>query len=99
MMRQFEKECKKAHLVKARKQKVMLMKSLEKKGVRLFTLREKFEEHFKSEIIIRGTVYPGVIFESHGRYYDVKNEKKNIRIYFEEETGRIEDEPLKREDN
>lgn len=52
------------------------MKSLEKKGVRLFTLREKFEEHFESEVLIRGTVFPGVVFESHGRFYDVKTEKR-----------------------
>ncbi len=97
MMRQFEKEGKKAHLAKARRQKLMLMKSLEKKGVRLFTLREKFEEHFESEIIVRGTVFPGVVFESHGRYHDIKAEKKSIRIFFNQETGRIEEEPLKKE--
>ncbi len=98
MMKKFEKEGAKSHLVKARKQKVLLMKSLEKKGVRLFTLREKFEEHFESEVLIRGTVFPGVVFESHGRFYDVKTEKKGIRIFFNRETGRIEDEPLNKED-
>ncbi len=98
MMKRFEKEGRSAHLMKARKQKFILMKSMEKKGVRLFTLREKFEEHFPSEISVRGTLYPGVIFESHGRYYDVKQEKKSLRIYFNQEKGRIEDVPLKKED-
>ncbi len=97
MMHRFEKEGKKSHVIKARKQKVLLMKSIEKKGVRLFTLKEKFEEHFPSEIRIRGTLYPGVVFESHGRFFEVKQEKKGVRIFFDEEKGHIVNEPLKKE--
>ncbi len=97
-MKKLEKEGEKSTLIKARKQKVMLMKSMEKKGVRLFALREKFEEHFESEIIIRGTLFPGVVFESHGRYYDVKTEKKGIRLFFNQENGRIEEQPLNKKD-
>ncbi len=97
MMHRFEKEGNKAYVVKARKQKVLLMKSIEKKGVRLFTLKEKFEEHFESEILVRGSLYPGVVFESHGRVFEVKKEQKSRRIFFNEEKGRIENEPLKQE--
>ncbi len=96
MMHKFEKEGEKNNLIKAGKQKVLLMKSMEKKGVRLFALREKFEEHFESEVIVRGTLYPGVTFESHGRYYETKREKKNIRLFFDQNDGRIVDEPLKK---
>ena len=94
IMHKFEKEGEKKNLIKAGKQKVLLMKSLEKKGVRLFALREKFEEHFESEIIVRGTLFPGVVFESHGRYYETKREKKNVRLFFDQNDGRIVDEPL-----
>ncbi len=97
MMHRFEKEGNQSQVIKARKQKVLLMKSIERKGVRLFTLKEKFEEHFPSEIRIRGTLYPGVVFESHGRFFEVKQEKKSIRMFFNEERGSIDTEPLKQE--
>ncbi len=97
LMNRFEKEEKQSHVMKARKQKVLLMKSIERKGVRLFTLKEKFEEHFPSEIRIRGTLYPGVVFESHGRFLEVKQEKKSIRIFFNQDRGSIDIEPLKQE--
>jgi len=99
MMNRFEKEGNKLHLTKARNQKVLLMKSIEKKGVRLFTLREKFEEHFDSEIIVRGTLFPGVIFESHDRYFEVKHEMKSVRLSFNRETGHIENSPLTKKDS
>ncbi len=99
MMHRFEKEENKAHLTKARNQKVLLMKSIEKKGVRLFTLREKFEEHFDSEIIVRGTLFPGVIFESHDRYFEVKHEMKSVRLSFNRETGHIENSSLIKKDS
>lgn len=84
-----------AHLSKdkinhLRKQKVFLMKKLEKKNMRLFLLREKFEEHAKSEIIVRKRVYPGVIFESHGRKLEIMNEESQCKIVFNSTTGQIE---------
>ncbi|QEN04843.1 DUF342 domain-containing protein [Thiospirochaeta perfilievii] len=76
-----------AHL---RKQKVFLMKKLEKKNMKLFLLREKFEEHSKSEIIIRSKLYPGVVFESHGRTLEILDESPACRVSFNSLTGQIE---------
>ncbi len=96
-MHQLEKEGSKAKLKNARLQKVKMMKIMEKRGVRLFTLRERFEEHFPSEIKVRGTLYPGVILESHGRYHEITSEKKNLIITFNLQTGKIEETPIKKE--
>lgn len=90
-MHKMEKQGDKQRLEKARKEKHKLMKILEKRGLRLFTLREKFEEHFPSEVQVRGTMYPGVVVESHGRYYEPKEEKKNITIVFNLESGQLEE--------
>jgi uncharacterized protein len=75
-------------------EKVSLIKLLEKRSHRLLTLREKFEEHFPSEIRIRGTVYPGVVLESHGRYFEVKQKKTRVVFFFDQERGHIQEKPL-----
>ncbi len=96
-MHQLEKEGNRIRLKNTRLQKVKLMKIMEKRGIRLFTLRERFEEHFPSEIKIRGTIFPGVMLESHGRYHEITSEKKNLIITFNLETGKIEETPIKKE--
>ncbi len=80
----------------ARSEKVKLMKMNEKLAMHLFTLREKFEEHHDSEICVRGSVFPGVVMESHGRYYEVKQKKSQVVYYFDRELGRIQEGPLKK---
>ncbi|MCX7655566.1 MAG: FapA family protein [Treponemataceae bacterium] len=75
-------------------EKVRLLKLLEKYGMKLFTLREKFEEHFPSEIRIRGNIFPGVVMESHGRYYEVKQRRSQVVFFFNRETGRIQEKSL-----
>ena len=77
-----------------RKKKVVLMKLLEKRGRKLIFLRDKFEVHFPSEVVIRGSVYPGVLIESHGRVYEVLEKKSAIRITFNVISGKIEEAPL-----
>jgi uncharacterized protein (DUF342 family) len=78
-----------ALLEKVRLEKVKLMKTLEQLNLKVFTLREKFEEHFDSEIRIRGTVYPGVVMESHNRYYEIIQPRSHVIFYFDRDTGRI----------
>ncbi|MEE8441598.1 MAG: flagellar assembly protein A [Spirochaetia bacterium] len=73
--------------------KLMMLKMLEKRGLRVFTLRERFEEHQESEIAVTGTLYPGVVFESHGRSLEITSEKKGVVITFNLERGRIEERP------
>jgi uncharacterized protein len=97
LMRQLEKEGITSKLKAARMQKLKFMKLMEKRGLRLFTLRERFEEHFDSEIKVRGTLYPGVILESHGRYHEITTEKKNLIITFNLQTGKIIETPIKKD--
>ncbi len=77
-----------------RGEKLTAMKTLEKRSVRIFSLRERFEEHYPSEVRIHGTIHAGVVFESHGRTLEIRDPKKKIRIVFNPETGRLEDKPL-----
>ncbi|MBN1797007.1 MAG: DUF342 domain-containing protein [Spirochaetales bacterium] len=77
-----------------REEKLQCLKLMEKHSQRLFLLREKFEEHYPSEVIVKGTVYPGVVIESHGRIYEVKEEKSMTAFVFNPRIGTIEIKPL-----
>ena len=77
-----------------RLEKVRMVKRLEQVNLRLFNLREKFEEHFESEVRSRGAVFPGVVIESHNRYYEVKQKRSGVVFYFDRGTGRIKEKPL-----
>ncbi|GHT77836.1 hypothetical protein FACS1894130_03430 [Spirochaetia bacterium] len=77
-----------------RTEKLKLMKMLEQLTMKVFTLQEKFEEHHESEIQIRGTLYPGVVMESHGRYYEIHHQRSRVIFYFDRDSGRIREKPL-----
>ncbi len=98
-MRNCEKEKDSQGLNRLRQEKVKLMKIMEKRGVRIFTLKERFEQHFPSEIIIRGEVFPGVVFESHGRTLDITKKEKSIKIIFNEESGFLEKVPYNQQED
>ena len=72
-----------------REQKVILLKSNTALGIKIFKLKENFESHIPSEIKITGTIYPGVILESHGRYYEVREPASHVIFTFEPKQGRI----------
>jgi uncharacterized protein len=91
-MRQLESDG--ASLDKIRQDKLKLVKLLEKRSLRIFEMREKFEEHFPAEIHVRGTVYPGVIIESHNRFHEVRQKKQKVAFVFDPQLGRIVDKPL-----
>ncbi|OHD82366.1 MAG: hypothetical protein A3J97_06665 [Spirochaetes bacterium RIFOXYC1_FULL_54_7] len=91
-MRQLESEG--ASLDKIRQDKLKLIKLLEKRSLRIFEMREKFEEHFPAEIHVRGTVFPGVIIESHNRYHEVRQKKQKVIFTFDPQLGRIVDRPM-----
>ncbi len=93
MMRELERTG--AGLDRIRQDKVKLIKLLEKRSARLFDFREKFEQHFPSEVRIRGTVWPGVILESHGRFFEVSSRKTSVVFSFDQSNGRIVERPLR----
>jgi len=75
-------------------EKIRLVKLLEQENLKVFSLREKFEEHFESEIRCRGTVFSGVVIESHNRYYEVQQKRNQVVFYFDRESGRIKEKPM-----
>ena len=95
-IKRYEKINDRVKLEAARNEKLRALKLMEKRSLHLFTLREKFEEHFPSEIKVRGTLFPGVIIESHGRHYEIKSPKKAIRISFDLQSGHIKEAPFQK---
>jgi uncharacterized protein (DUF342 family) len=83
-----------AGLDRARQDKVKLMKLLEKRTIRIFDLREKFESHVASEVRVRGVAYPGVILESHNRFFEIRSKKTKVAFSFDPGLGRIVERPL-----
>ena len=88
-LKKAEKEKKPELISKMRAEKLKLMKLIEKRSMRVLMLRERFEEHHPSELKVRGTVFPGVVLESHGRTMDIREPKTNVTFYFDLETGHI----------
>ena len=78
-----------AALAKARAEKLSVMKLMEQRKLRLIGLHDKYDEHIPSEIMVRGTLYPGAVVESHGRQYEVMAEKKMITLHFDPTQGKI----------
>ena len=83
-----------ADLDAIRQDKVKLLKLLEKRTHRIFDYREKFEEHIPSEIRVRGTVHPGVILESHNRFFEVRSKRTGVVFAFDPQSGRIVERPI-----
>lgn len=84
-----------ANLDKIRQDKLKLVKLLEKRSMRVFELREKFEEHFPGEIVIRGSVFAGVVIESHNRFHEIRQTKQKVAFSFDPQLGRVVERPLK----
>ncbi|MDR3201290.1 MAG: FapA family protein [Spirochaetales bacterium] len=89
LMREAEKSGDRKKLESCHTEKLTSMKQVEKMNHQLLTLREKFEEYFPAEILVRGTLYPGVVIESHGRYYETKQPRTKLKLTFDKESGKI----------
>jgi uncharacterized protein len=94
-MRKQEKAGATTPLEALRREKVKLLKLMEKRGLRLFTLRERFEQHFPSRIVVSGEAHSGTVFESHGRTYEITNPRKAFTVEFNPHTGNIDVNELK----
>jgi len=70
------------------------LQQLEIHSKRIFILAERLEQHFPSEIVIRGVIYPGVVLKSHGRKREVKTALREVVFFFNTAAGRIEEKPL-----
>lgn len=87
----------KANLNAMHRRKLQLLKLLEKRGLRVFTYRERFEEHHESEVVVKGTLHPGVVIQTHGRTLEITSPKKNTILSFHPESGRIEERTPEKE--
>lgn len=94
MMRKLTAPSDQERLGSVRQKKVLLMKMLDKRNLKLINLRDKFDLHVPSEIVVRETIFPGVSIESHGRVYEPRSRKTALRLVFNEQTGHIEEIPL-----
>ncbi len=94
---QHSEKLERGKLEELRKKKRLMLKAMEKRSLRLFTLRERFEEHYPASVKVRGTLFPGITFESHGRTLEVAQERKSVEIVFDQELGRIVEKPLEKE--
>ncbi len=81
-------------LAKLRQDKVKILKLLEHRSIRLIQLKEKFDAYIPAEIIVRNTLFPGVIIESHNRYYEVRQKRQKVIITFDPQSGKIIEKPL-----
>jgi len=77
-----------------RRKKLELLKKNDKLTVRIFTLKEQYETHIISHVKVENTVYPGVILESHGRYFEVREQKNHVIFIFDQGTGQITCNPI-----
>lgn len=82
-------------LDEVRQDKTKLLKLIEKRSLRVFDLRERFEEHHESAVVVRGVVHPGVVLESHNRFLEIQNRKERVAFTFDVQLGRIVEKPLK----
>ncbi len=81
-------------LEKLRAEKRHNLQLLQMHSKRIFILQERFEQHFPSEIVVRGVVYPGVLLNSHSRQREIKTALREVVFYFNTTTGRIEEKAL-----
>ncbi len=73
----------------AREEKAQSLKAIELRKKRLITLHDTFDVHVPSQVVVRGTLYPGVVIESHGRRWETRIEKNMITLYFDQVQGKI----------
>jgi uncharacterized protein (DUF342 family) len=81
-------------LQKIRTEKHQNLQQLQLISKRMFILSERLEQHFPSEIKVRGVIFPGVVLKSHGRQREVKTALREVIFFFNTSTGRIEEKPL-----
>ncbi len=82
-------------LDEVRQDKTKLLKLIEKRSLRVFDFRERFEEHHESAVVVRGVVHPGVVLESHNRFLEIQSRKERVAFTFDVQLGRIVEKPLK----
>ena len=76
-------------LAQLRAEKAQSLKAIEQRKLRLISLHDSFDLHVQSEVVVRGTLFPGTVVESHGRRWETKTEKNMITLFFDQVQGKI----------
>jgi uncharacterized protein (DUF342 family) len=72
-------------LARAREQHQTAQGQFEQIGRRLPALKEKLQEFHPAQVNVRGTLYPGVVLESHGKVWRTAVEKRRITLHYDRE--------------
>lgn len=72
-----------AALAQVRKALYEAQAELESLNHRLPALKEKLQEQFPAQVVARGTLYGGVVLESHGKVYRSTVEKRRITLHYD----------------
>ena len=70
-------------------ERAQLLKAIEERKLALIGRYDTFDLHIPSEIVVRGTLFPGAVIESHGRRWETRTEKNMITLIFNETQGKI----------
>jgi uncharacterized protein (DUF342 family) len=70
-------------LGQARKELQEAQAQFESINRRLPALKEKLQEMFPAEVNVRGTLFAGVLLESHGKVYRISVEKRLITLHYD----------------
>jgi hypothetical protein len=76
-------------LGRAREQRQVAQGEFEQIGKRLPALKERLQEFHPAQVNVRGTLYPGVVLESHGKVWRTAVEKRRITLHYDREERRI----------
>ncbi len=78
-----------AALGQARAEKTQALKAIELRKKRLIALHDTFDLHTPSQVVVRGTLYPGTVIESHGRRWETQTVKNMITLHFDQAQGKV----------
>ena len=66
-----------------------LLRTLEQRKAKIAELTNAFGTHYPSEIFVRGTLYPGVVLECHGKHWETRTEKNMITLTWDAKQRQI----------
>ena len=76
-------------IARIRVEKLHVVNGLEERRARLAELNLALEARIPSEIVVRGTFYPGAVIESHGKRWETLEEKHMITLAYDPKQDRI----------
>ena len=76
-------------IARIRVEKLQVVTALEERRSRLGELNAAAEAPCPSQVVVRGTIYPGTVIESHGKRWETRAEKNMITLAYDPKQDRI----------